>query len=81
MIGGPVADRYGRKSTIILADFFFIIGALVMGLAPTIGVLILGRVLIGVYSIFLSYSLVLALQPWSSQSIYQKPRQLRSEGH
>jgi len=48
MIGGPFADRYGRKMTIIMADVFFTVGALVMGLAPSIAVLILGRVLVGV---------------------------------
>ena len=62
MIGGPVADRYGRRLTIILADIFFIIGALVMGLAPSIGVLILGRAIVGVCSnTDYTFSLVLAL--------------------
>jgi MFS family permease len=48
MIGGPFADRYGRKLTIIVADVFFTIGAIVMGVAPSIAVLILGRTLVGV---------------------------------
>ncbi len=51
MIGGPFADRWGRKLTIMMADLFFILGAVIMGLAPTIAILILGRFFVGVSSL------------------------------
>ena len=47
-MAGPFADRYGRKMTIIVADIFFTIGAIIMGFAPTIAILILGRFMVGV---------------------------------
>lgn len=40
-------DYIGRKPTIIVADVLFTVGALVMGLAPTIPVLMVGRLLVG----------------------------------
>jgi SP family myo-inositol transporter-like MFS transporter 13 len=48
LIGGPFSDNYGRKPTIILADILFTAGAIVMGTAPSISILILGRVIVGV---------------------------------
>lgn len=48
LIAGPFADKYGRKLTILAADVFFTIGAIVMGVAPSIPVLILGRFFVGV---------------------------------
>lgn len=51
-LGGPVSDKYGRKLTIIVADILFTVGALVMGLATTIPILIIGRILVGVRSFF-----------------------------
>jgi SP family myo-inositol transporter-like MFS transporter 13 len=48
ILGGPFADKLGRKPTIILADVLFTIGAIIMGVAPTIPVLILGRIVVGV---------------------------------
>lgn len=47
LFGGVLADKYGRKPIIITADLMFTIGSLVMGLAPTIFVLILGRFIVG----------------------------------
>lgn len=47
LVGGPFSDKYGRKPTIVLADLLFTLGALVMGMAPTIPVLLIGRVLVG----------------------------------
>ena len=56
LVGGPFSDKLGRKPTIILADIMFTIGAIVMGVAPTIPVLILGRVLVGViYLLIISF--------------------------
>lgn len=48
MLGGPFSDRFGRKLTIMMADILFVIGAVVMGIAPSIAILMLGRVLVGV---------------------------------
>ncbi|MGV7354900.1 MFS transporter, partial [Mycobacterium kansasii] len=38
---------YGRKRSTLLADGVFIVGAIVMGLAPDPAVLIVGRFLVG----------------------------------
>lgn len=48
MIGGPLADNYGRKFTVMVADVFLMIGPIVMGFAPSIAVLIVGRFIVGV---------------------------------
>jgi SP family myo-inositol transporter-like MFS transporter 13 len=47
IFGGPFSDNYGRKNTILFADVLFTGGAILMGLAPTIPVLMLGRLIIG----------------------------------
>lgn len=54
LIGGPVSDSYGRKLTIMLADVLFSLGAIVMGTAPNIPVLIVGRFIVGVSLTFKS---------------------------
>lgn len=46
-IGGWLNDRYGRRSTILIADFLFFIGAVVMASAPGPPLLIVGRVFVG----------------------------------
>lgn len=48
VIGGPFSDKVGRKPTILFADILFTIGAIVMGVANSIAVLIVGRLLVGV---------------------------------
>ena len=48
LFGGPLSDNYGRKTTIMIADVLFSIGAIIMGIAPTIAVLIIGRFVVGV---------------------------------
>jgi MFS family permease len=48
MIVGPLSDKYGRKIITMLADFLFTIGAIVMAFAPSIFVLICGRLIVGV---------------------------------
>ena len=45
--GGRIADRIGRRTSLALADMLFIAGSLTMAAAPSIPVLILGRVLVG----------------------------------
>lgn len=46
-IGGWLNDRYGRRTAILLADFLFFIGAVIMAAAPNPAVLIVGRVFVG----------------------------------
>ncbi|XWS12337.1 hypothetical protein CRYUN_Cryun37aG0081200 [Craigia yunnanensis] len=46
-IGGWMNDRYGRRSALLIADFLFFIGAVVMASAPGAAVLIVGRVFVG----------------------------------
>lgn len=48
LIAGPLSDMYGRKATILVADVLFSLGAVIMGLAPSIAVLIIGRFVVGV---------------------------------
>lgn len=51
--GGAIADRVGRRTTLIGVSLIFLIGAVVSGLAPTAEVLVLSRVALG-YSIGVS---------------------------
>lgn len=46
-IGGWLNDRVGRRMSIIIADFFFFIGAITMALAPAPWVIIIGRIFVG----------------------------------
>ena len=48
MAGGTVCDVGGRRMGLVLAAACFTAGSLIMGLAPSFGVLLLGRVLAGV---------------------------------
>ncbi|WP_231118976.1 multidrug effflux MFS transporter [Oecophyllibacter saccharovorans] len=45
LVWGPVGDRLGRRLPIALGLVFFVLGAISCALAPTIGVLIGGRVI------------------------------------
>ena len=47
LFSGILSDKIGRKKVIMSADLLFTIGAFVMAFAPTIWVLMLGRVLVG----------------------------------
>lgn len=47
LMGGPLADRIGRKQTLIICAVVFVAGALVCSLASGFTVLMLGRVLLG----------------------------------
>ncbi len=47
LIGGEVADRLGRKRTILLAGLMFVAGALVQALAPLTIILVAGRLIVG----------------------------------
>lgn len=46
-VGGWFNDRFGRRSALLLADFLFFIGAIVMATAPSPALLIVGRVFVG----------------------------------
>lgn len=48
LIAGPLSDALGRKPILISADFLFTIGSINMAFAPTIPVLMGGRVIVGV---------------------------------
>jgi SP family galactose:H+ symporter-like MFS transporter len=45
--GGTLADRFGRKHVIIAVAALFSVGALLSALAPTLGILILARAIVG----------------------------------
>ena len=47
LLAAPLANRFGRKLVIIFADSLFTLGALLMAFAPTIPVLISGRIIVG----------------------------------
>nr|XP_043611426.1 inositol transporter 4-like [Erigeron canadensis] len=45
--GGWMNDRFGRKKSIMYADFLFLLGSLIMALAPNPWVIIVGRLFVG----------------------------------
>lgn len=45
--GGWLNDKYGRRSALLVADFLFFVGAVLMAAAPNPAVLIVGRVFVG----------------------------------
>jgi sugar porter (SP) family MFS transporter len=47
MIGGPIADRIGRRATLIWAGIIFIAGSFLAPLSPSAAVLIVARAIIG----------------------------------
>jgi MFS family permease len=48
MVGGAVADRIGRRATLVWAGGIFIAGSLLAPLAPNVAVLIVARAIIGI---------------------------------
>lgn len=46
-LGGTLADKIGRRSVLIIAGVLFLVGSLATALAPSILILIFGRVIIG----------------------------------
>lgn len=48
LASGYLSDEVGRKKTIILADVFMTLGALIMSFAASVGILVAGRFLLGV---------------------------------
>ncbi|MDB6428091.1 sugar porter family MFS transporter [Curtobacterium sp. 20TX0008] len=47
VLGGRIADGWGRRRTIVLLAVAFFVGTLTCVLAPTFGVMVVGRVLLG----------------------------------
>ncbi|MDP4333324.1 sugar porter family MFS transporter [Curtobacterium sp. A7_M15] len=47
LAGGPLADRFGRRWTLLLSGVLFSLGALVSAVAPDLAVLLVGRVVVG----------------------------------
>ncbi|XP_057512871.1 inositol transporter 4-like [Actinidia eriantha] len=45
--GGWMNDKFGRRKSIIAADCLFLIGAIIMALAPAPWVIIIGRIFVG----------------------------------
>ncbi|OMO70341.1 Sugar/inositol transporter [Corchorus capsularis] len=46
-VGGWLNDKFGRRRAILIADFLFFIGAVIMASAPGAPLLIVGRVFVG----------------------------------
>ncbi|KAL2467403.1 putative inositol transporter 2 [Abeliophyllum distichum] len=46
-IGGWLNDKYGRRTAILIADFLFFVGAILMASAPNPAIIIVGRVFVG----------------------------------
>jgi len=46
-IGGWANDKLGRRSAILMADFLFLLGAIIMAAAPNPSLLVVGRVFVG----------------------------------
>lgn len=47
LAGGPLADRFGRRWTLLISGLLFSLGALVSAVAPDLGLLMVGRVVVG----------------------------------
>ena len=47
LLGGYLADHYGRRRAVLIAGLLFILGALLQALAPDITLLVLGRLAVG----------------------------------
>jgi sugar porter (SP) family MFS transporter len=48
LVGGTVADRIGRRATLVWGAILFILGSILAPLSPNVGVLIVARALLGV---------------------------------
>ncbi|SCS80643.1 glucose transporter GlcP [Staphylococcus caeli] len=44
---GPLSDRLGRRRVVFIIAIIYIVGALILALAPTMPILVLGRLVIG----------------------------------
>lgn len=46
-VGGWLNDRFGRRTAILIADFLFFVGAVIMAAANGPSLLIVGRIFVG----------------------------------
>ncbi|ARJ50521.1 sugar porter family MFS transporter [Staphylococcus lutrae] len=46
-LSGPLSEKFGRRRLVFMISIVFIIGALILSLAPTMEILVLGRLIIG----------------------------------
>ncbi|KAG4146316.1 hypothetical protein ERO13_D05G149600v2 [Gossypium hirsutum] len=46
-VGGWMNDRFGRRRVLLIADFLFFVGAVIMASAPGAALLIVGRIFVG----------------------------------
>jgi len=68
LIVGPIADKYGRKISIVISDFLFAGGSFWLFMATNVRTLIFGRFIIGVtiYFIFFEiYAFGILVGSWS----------------
>lgn len=47
LFSGTASDKLGRKKLILFADLLFTLGAFTMAFTPTILILMVGRILVG----------------------------------
>ena len=47
MLGGPLADRYGRRPILLQSGLIFSVGALISAFAPNLSILLLARIVLG----------------------------------
>ena len=48
VLGGKISDAWGRRRTIILLSIAFLLGTIVVVVAPAFGVVVVGRVILGI---------------------------------
>jgi len=48
LLGGYCLEAVGRKRTLVYASFVFVIGSVVLAFAPSYGILVFGRVIVGI---------------------------------
>lgn len=48
LLGGYLADRHGRRRAVLIAGLLFIAGALLQAFAPSVAILVAGRLVVGV---------------------------------
>jgi SP family myo-inositol transporter-like MFS transporter 13 len=48
LMAGPLSDKFGRKPVILAADLLFAAGSVLMYVAPSVAVLMAGRIVVGV---------------------------------
>src|SRR5699024_12217139 len=50
---GPMSDRLGRRRVVFIIAIIYIVGALILALAPSMPVLVIGRLVIGLLKLAL----------------------------